>query len=70
MDRETMLQRAEAYVASLRKTGQWRKSYWYTVVFEGGRITGHVPSPKQTWAHDAADKHGLDHCIILKGSMV
>lgn len=40
---------ARSYVRGLRRTGQYRKSYWYGVVFGHKGIAGHIPAVKRSW---------------------
>ena len=62
---------AYRYVEALKVTGQYRKSYWYTVVF-GGRLnetpTGHVPCHSKREAQDAASEHS--RAIVIAGNAI
>lgn len=62
---------AYRYVESLKATGQFRRSYWYVVVF-GGRLNetpvGHVPEHSKRDAVEAASHH--ERTIIVAGNAI
>jgi len=58
---------ARTYVASLRQTRQWRKSYSYGVCFKGGKVIGFIPWAKPSWTDALSIPDNADQLIIVKG---
>lgn len=60
---------ARAYVASLRRTDQYRKSYWYIVVFdEASAPRGHQMHLTRNSAINRALRDFNGNSVIVKGS--
>ena len=57
---------AAEYILSLKETRQFRRTYWYAVMFgEDGNPTGeHIPASREQWVRDAS--RNAD-CEIMQG---
>jgi hypothetical protein len=63
--------RAYRYVESLKATGQFRRSYWYAVIFGGpleNTPIGHVPERSKRDAVEAASHY--DRAVVIAGNAI
>ena len=58
---------AAEYILSLKKTRQFRRTYWYAVMFgpDGKPAGEHIPAPREQWVRDASRN---SDCEIMRGS--
>ena len=62
---------AYRYVASMKATGQFRRSYWYVVIFGGpleNTPTGHIPLRSKREAVTVAEQY--DRTIVIAGNAI